>query len=42
VAEADRMLSGLARDGHVEVRARDGRLSYALWDADRRELEERA
>ena len=38
VAEADRMLSGLAKDGHIEVRARDGRLEYALWDADRREL----
>jgi DNA-binding IclR family transcriptional regulator len=42
VAEADRMLSGLAKDGHVEVRARDGRLGYALWEHDRRELEERA
>lgn len=42
VAEADRMLSGLARDGHVEVRAREGRLAYALWSADRRELEETA
>jgi hypothetical protein len=38
VAEADRMLSGLAKDGHIEVRAREGRLGYALWDADRREL----
>lgn len=38
VAEADRMLSGLAKDGHIEVRAREGRLEYALWDADRREL----
>ena len=38
VAEADRMLSGLAKDGHIEVRAREGRLWYALWDADRREL----
>ena len=38
VAEADRMLSGLARDGHVEVRAREGRLGYALWEHDRREL----
>ena len=42
VAEADRMLSGLAKDGHVEVRARDGRLGYSLWEHDRRELEERA
>ena len=38
VAEADRMLSGLAKDGHIEVRAREGRLEYALWDADRPEL----
>ena len=38
VAEADRMLSGLAKDGHIEVRAREGRLGYALWDADRPEL----
>ena len=38
VAEADRLLSGLAKDGHIEVRAREGRLEYALWDADRREL----
>ena len=38
VSEADRMLSGLAKDGHVEVRAREGRLGYALWERDRREL----
>ena len=38
VSEADRMLSGLAKDGHVEVRAREGRLGYALWDRDRKEL----
>src|SRR5215210_3893521 len=38
VAEADKMLSGLAKDGHIEVRASEGRLGYALWDADRREL----
>ena len=38
VSEADRMLSGLAKDGHIEVRAREGRLGYALWDPDRREL----
>ena len=38
VAEADRMLSGLAKDGHIEVRAREGRLGYALWEPDRREL----
>jgi len=40
VAEADRMLSELAKDGHVEVRAREGRLGYALWEQDRKELEE--
>jgi hypothetical protein len=38
VSEADRMLSRLAEDGHVEVRAREGRLGYALWEQDRREL----
>jgi hypothetical protein len=38
VAEADRMLTKLAKDGHVEVRAREGRLGYALWEHDRREL----
>jgi hypothetical protein len=38
VSEADRMLSELAKDGHVEVRAREGRLSYALWEHDRPEL----
>jgi hypothetical protein len=38
VAEADRMLSELAKDGHVEVRAREGRLAYALWEQDRKEL----
>ena len=38
VSEADRMLSGLAKGGHVEVRAREGRLGYALWEHDRREL----
>ena len=35
VSEADRMLSGLAKDGHLEVRASEGRLVYALWDQDR-------
>lgn len=39
VAEVDRVLSGLAKDGHVEVRAREGRLGYALWEHDRKELE---
>lgn len=38
VSEADRMLGELAKNGHVEVRAREGRLGYALWDRDRREL----
>ena len=38
VAEADRMLSDLAKDGHVEVRAHGGRLAYALWEQDRQEL----
>ena len=38
VAEADEVLSRLAKDGHIEVRAREGRLGYALWDTDRREL----
>ena len=38
VAEADGVLSGLAKDGHIEIRAREGRLGYALWDADRQEL----
>ncbi|MGH3107828.1 MAG: hypothetical protein ACRDN7_04425, partial [Rubrobacter sp.] len=38
VAEADRMLSDLAESGHVEVRAHEGWLGYALWERDRREL----
>ena len=38
VAEADRMLSELAKGGHIEVRAREGRLGYALWEHDQREL----
>jgi hypothetical protein len=38
VSEADRMLSRLAKDGHVQVRAREGRLGYALWEQDRKEL----
>ena len=40
VSEADRMLSELAKNGHVEVRAHEGRLEYALWEHDRRELAE--
>jgi hypothetical protein len=31
VAEADRMLKELAEAGHLEVRARNGGLFYALW-----------
>jgi hypothetical protein len=38
IAEANRMLSDLAKSGHVEVRAHEGRLGYALWERDRREL----
>jgi hypothetical protein len=34
VEEANRMLSGLAAKGHLEVRVRDGRLLYALWERD--------
>ena len=41
VAEADRMLSDLAESGHVEVRAHEGRLGYALWEQDRRRLTDR-
>ena len=42
VTEADRMLSDLAENGHVEVRAHDGRLGYALWEHDQRQLTEEA
>lgn len=38
VSEADRMLSELAKNGHIEVRAREGRLGYALWEHYRGEL----
>lgn len=38
VDEASRMLSGLAENGHVEVRAHEGTLGYALWERDRRQL----
>jgi hypothetical protein len=31
VAEADRRLRGLAENGHIEVRASDGAVLYALW-----------
>ena len=40
VDEANRMLSDLAKSGHVEVRAHEGRLGYALWEQDRRRLTE--
>jgi hypothetical protein len=39
VSEADRMLSELTKKGHLEVRARNRGLVYALWEHDRqREL----
>jgi hypothetical protein len=39
VSEADRMLSELTKNGHLEVRAYNGGLVYALWEHDRqREL----
>jgi hypothetical protein len=38
VAEADKMLSDLSESGHLEVRAHDGRIGYALWEQDRRQL----
>lgn len=34
VEEADRMLSGLAAKGHLEVGVEHGRLLYALWERD--------
>ena len=34
VEEADRMLSGLASQGHLGVRAEHGRLFYSLWEGD--------
>jgi hypothetical protein len=40
VAEADRILSELAESGHLEVRAHEGRIGYALWEHDRRQLTE--
>ena len=36
VSEADRMLSELTKNGHLEVRVRDGGLVYALWEHDRK------
>ena len=38
VDEANRKLTDLAKSGHVEVRAHEGRLGYALWEQDRRQL----
>lgn len=35
VAEADERLRRLAEDGHVRVQAREGSLTYSLWDMDR-------
>lgn len=32
VTEADRILGELSREGHLEVRVREGGLFYALWD----------
>jgi hypothetical protein len=32
VSEADKMLSRLAKDGHLQVRAREGTLTYAMWE----------
>lgn len=37
VSEADRMLSGLAKDGYVKVHASEGQLEYVLYERDRRE-----
>jgi CBS domain-containing protein len=34
VVEADRRLRGLAENGHIEVRASDGAVLYALWGTD--------
>ena len=39
VSEADVMLKGLAEGGHLEVRARGGSLTYALWEPERAALE---
>ena len=36
VSEAERMLSELTKNGHLQVRAREGGLVYALWEHDRR------
>jgi hypothetical protein len=34
VVEADRRLRGLAENGHIEVKASDGAVLYALWGTD--------
>ena len=34
VSEAEGMLSALASEGHIEVRAEGGRLRYYLWEGD--------
>lgn len=45
VAEADEMLDGLAKGGHLDVRVRGGGLFYALWEHEEngraREVEDR-
>ena len=43
VSEADKMLQGLAEEGHLEVRVRGGGIFYALWEAGEgvREIEGR-
>ena len=40
VSEADRMLSGLAQKGHLEIRVEGGGLRFALPNPNRQELEE--
>ncbi len=36
VAEADEMLGELAKDGHLEVRVKDGGVFYAMWGSEPR------
>jgi hypothetical protein len=36
VDEADKMLGELVRDGHLEVRVKDGGVFYALWSSEPR------
>jgi ATP/maltotriose-dependent transcriptional regulator MalT len=38
VDEASKMLEGLARKGHLEVRVENGIMAYSLCERDRREL----